>query len=424
VRRVRWAAGAVAVLAIGAAGATVVMRPRPVVAPAAPPAAWSAAPVASAGLPSGGLVHTCLLLTSGQAFCWGTNNYAQLGNGTNRPSLLPRAVTADSPLVQIDAGDSHTCAVTRGGTVLCWGLAARGQIGPARDATCIAGGLPYPCEPAPRAVPGLPAMRTVGGGADHSCALAANGVAWCWGANDRGQLGRGLDPGSYPARAVSGRPRFASLSIGQFHNCGVTPGGEVLCWGWNVYGQLGTTLGGERCGPNPWSPTPCRNLPVRAEARVRFTAVAAGAKHTCALAADSTAYCWGANRLGQLGTGDTASAKVPKAVAGAHRFRALAAGTDFTCGLSADGVWCWGDNSLGQLGGTERPTSPTPVHARLSETVTAIGAGAGHACAILERGAAACWGAGTAGQLGNGFRSDNGTPVPVRGDAAQRQRAR
>ena len=423
-RRVRSAAGAVAVLAVGAAGAYVVMRQRPVVAPAAPPAAWSAAPVAAAGMPSGGLVHTCLLLASAQAFCWGTNNYAQLGDGTNRPSLLPRAVVADSPFVQLDAGDSHTCAVSRGGAVLCWGLATRGQVGPSRGATCIAGGLPYPCVPTPIAVPGLPAMRSVGGGADHSCALAANGVAWCWGANDRGQLGRGLDPGSYPARAVSGRPRFTSLAVGQFHSCGVTPGGEVLCWGWNVYGQLGTSLAAERCGPNPWSPTPCRNLPVRAEARVRFTAVAAGAKHTCALAADSTAYCWGANRLGQLGTGDTASAKVPKAVAGAHRFRALAAGTDFTCGLAPDGVWCWGDNSLGQLGGTERPTSPTPVHARVAETATAIGAGAGHACAILERGAALCWGAGTAGQLGNGVRSDNGMPVPVRGDAAQRARAR
>lgn len=415
------AAAAVVLVVVVAIGYVVT---RPSLPPPPPAAAWSARPLVAANLPTGGLVHGCLLTEAGTAFCWGGNSYAQLGEGTNRSSLLPKAVRADSFLTAVDAGDSHTCAVTREGSVLCWGLNPRGQAGTSRDATCIVGGLSYACNPTPQAVRGVPALRAVGAGADHSCGLARDGHVWCWGSNDRGQLGRGRDPGSFAPVEVGGGIRFAALSVGQFHSCGVTTAGAVLCWGWNLYGQLGSAARAERCGPNPWSPTPCLRQPVRAEARVRFTAVAAGSKHTCALAADSTAYCWGGNRLGQLGTGDTVHAMMPKPVAGARRFSALTAGTDFSCAVASDGAaWCWGDNALGQLGGTDRASSATPMRVRVEGRFASVGAGAGHACGILESGAAVCWGAGTAGQLGNGFRSDRREPVTVQGDAAQRQRA-
>ena len=403
---------------LGAVGYAL-FRPGP--PPPPPVAAWSARPAAGDNRPTGGLVHTCLLTEAGTALCWGTNNDAQLGDGTNQVSVFPKPVGGSLPFRDIDAGDSHTCAVTRDGRVLCWGINPRGQAGAARDADCIVGGLAYACNPAPKAVEGVPAAIATGAGADHSCALTATGAAWCWGSNDRGQLGRGRDPGSFAPVEVTGA-RFVQLSVGQFHTCGVTRAGAVLCWGWNVYGQVGTAFTPEKCGPNPWSPTPCIREPVRAEAAaVRFTAVAAASKHTCALAADGRAFCWGANRLGQLGTGTTDNATTPQPVAGPRRFRALAVGTDFSCGLALEGdVWCWGDNALGQLGGAAGPSSATPVRVHAEGRFVSLGAGANHACGIQESGAVLCWGSGTGWQLGNGFRADSPRPVMVRGDALAR----
>jgi hypothetical protein len=70
------------------------------------------------------------------------------------------------------------------------------------------------------------------GGSDVWCGLAADGVAWCWGANDRGQLGDGTTTPRVEAAPVSGDARFTSIAGGGKRACGSTAGGEVWCWGW------------------------------------------------------------------------------------------------------------------------------------------------------------------------------------------------
>jgi alpha-tubulin suppressor-like RCC1 family protein len=73
----------------------------------------------------------------------------------------------------------------------------------------------------------------------HACALEADGSAWCWGANDAGQLGDGTMVERHQAVAVSGALRFTQIATGQQHTCGLTPDGVVYCWGLNMFGQLG-----------------------------------------------------------------------------------------------------------------------------------------------------------------------------------------
>lgn len=145
--------------------------------------------------------------------------------------------------------------------------------------------------------------------------------------------------------------------------------------------------------------------------------VVAGDQHACALTADGTAYCWGYNRMGQLGDGTNTDRKVPTPVSGTTKFAKLAAGRYFTCGLtSAGATWCWGDNSSGQLGngttgaGNDSQNKNVPGLVGGDIALQSIVAGQSHVCGVNAAGAAYCWGAYPSGQLGNASGQDQTTP--------------
>src|SRR5947207_2784074 len=73
--------------------------------------------------------------------------------------------------------------------------------------------------------------------------------------------------------------------------------------------------------------------PTGTTVRVDLQTVSAGATHTCALARDGSAYCWGDNEDGQSGAGSTNDSPVPARVSGGHVFTALTTGGLHTCGL-------------------------------------------------------------------------------------------
>jgi len=83
-------------------------------------------------------------------------------------------------------------------------------------------------------------------------------------------------------------PKFAVLGVGNQHVCGLTSDGRALCWGSSWSGETGT--GVSRRFTAALSPAP-----VATEAR--FSSLSVGNRHSCALTADGTSYCWGENRL-------------------------------------------------------------------------------------------------------------------------------
>ena len=147
--------------------------------------------------------------------------------------------------------------------------------------------------------------RNVTAGATHSCGIASGGVAYCWGDNAFGQLGTGDERSSLVPVAVIGGETFTSLSAGNGFTCGVTTSGVGQCWGRNLYWS------GESASRPPRGAAPAPLV-----GGLLFSHISAGANHACGLTIDHTAYCWGANTQGQLGTGDTASSATPLAVAG------------------------------------------------------------------------------------------------------------
>jgi alpha-tubulin suppressor-like RCC1 family protein len=168
----------------------------------------------------------------------------------------------------IAAGGAHSCALLADKTVSCWGGNSTGQLGPNPSADgCTFLGDIVPCSLNPVSVPYLTNVTALAAGKDYTCARMTNGTVWCWGANDRGQLGRdtslGTTPASIPA-PVTGLSTVATIAIGREHSCAGLTDGTVKCWGDNETGQLGNT-----------TPTP-RFIPVAVTGLSNAAAVAAG----------------------------------------------------------------------------------------------------------------------------------------------------
>lgn len=185
--------------------------------------------------------------------------------------------------------------------------------------------------------------------------------------------------------------------------------GTVRCWGLNVYGQVGD---GTLATPRK---SPVTVMTGQTTILTNIVSAAAGYSHSCAVSAIGTAFCWGSNFDGELGTGNTTQSSFAVQVRSISNVAAIAAGYLFTCALKADGtVWCWGVNTAGELGnGTTVAQSTLPVQVHLSGAAVAVTAGTAQACAVLVGGHVQCWGGNALGQLGDGSYTSRSSPVTV-----------
>ncbi|MBK8049785.1 MAG: RCC1 repeat-containing protein [Anaerolineales bacterium] len=403
----------------------------------------------------GGTSHTCGLTTGGGVKCWGANTHGQLGDGTPTDHWTPIDVAGLGNGVQaISAGADHTCALTTTGSLLCWGSNQAGQLG---DNT-------QDDRWTPVAVTGMAnSIQQITAGGNHTCALTAEGLARCWGADDSGQLGIGAtDRRTTPLQVIDLPADIRTVAAGWGHTCALAGAGEIKCWGNNLSGQTG-----DSAWSNHWQPVTVRDLISGVQA------IITGSTHTCAITAEDSARCWGRNAEGELGDGTVISSSVPVTVSGlVTGVRAVAAaavstcvgngwrkmlgkqlpgtlgdgttnpsftpvgaadldsdtvnicaGAHHICAITQDGgVKCWGANSEGQLGDGTNTNRWTPVSVTgLPEEVQRLGVGGYHSCAVLSNGDALCWGDNEAGQLGDGTTTDHWSPVPVEALAGEIQ---
>jgi alpha-tubulin suppressor-like RCC1 family protein len=288
---------------------------------------------------------TCAL-TSDNAFrCWGDNRYGQLGTGDTRSSLTPVLVQGlTASVTKATSGSGHTCVQTADGVMSCWGRNAKGELGVGTTDG----------HPTPVTVDLGRSVERLAAGGDFTCAQGTDATLFCWGDNARGQLGLGTtDPQTKPAQVMALGARTGRLATGGTHACVFTADdGQVWCWGDNSSGQLGTGDTDRRLVPTPIDP--------QGLGQVKTNQVFAGGAHTCALRDDNTLWCWGGNRYGQLGLGDTAPRLAPQRVLG--EVSVAYAGGAHTCVIKTDGsVWCWGNNQYGQLGVDVGAQSLTPA---------------------------------------------------------------
>ena len=429
---------------------------------------------------SSGDWHTCAVRESGSISCWGGDNWnGELGNGQSwgitpetlgiTPPRVPVEVVTISDAVAVAAGSAFACALREGGKVSCWGGNYFGQLGASQDDVFSS---PIPIE-----IPSISDATSITAGVGHTCAVRS-GEIYCWGRNIHGQLGNGMDSSlSYEKVQIPGINDAIDVSATTRHSCATHDTGEISCWGTTWRGARGDAASGNASLPvkidsisnaisvSSSSGITCATLesgegscwgffwnndftenadgdisPVPALWRdtkqdtTEITSLETGDNHACALHADGTITCAGANWYGNVGNGEFGAIDwTPTEVVGIDDAVGLSLGFYHTCAVHATGeISCWGRNEDGQLGnGTEGLENNSAVPVKVSGITDATAVSTTYlslTCALHETGEVSCWGSNLAGELGTDESVGGGhspidhsaVPVKIRGitDAA------
>ncbi len=136
---------------------------------------------------------------------------------------------------------------------------------------------------------GVPAKPVVSQGSNHSCAVV-KGSVWCWGHNERGQLGGFTANTTAASVKVEGLPaRVDEVQAGDANTCALADK-RVWCWGWRTAGT----------SQNPDDALYPLEVPLR-----NVTHLAVGLGQMCAATSEggvARIYCWG-DGWSHVGTG-------------------------------------------------------------------------------------------------------------------------
>ena len=360
---------------------------------------------------SSGQGRACTVTTDDSIYCWGSSGYGSLGAGYSPPNPQTTPIAVAKPagmtgeVTAIAQGWNSMCAIS-GGDLWCWGRNNYGQLGINNTTNQI--------SPVRVHNIGTHAGRPVTDVASHpyseSFCAAAGGDAYCWGRNTYGQLGDNStttrltpvavrkDSGRLAGKTVikvvnvtSIRAHDSQISLAdgtgdgcttanrncyvQSYSCALTSDGQMYCWGANRFGQM---------GQGSWTTTN-QLVPIRVMGALngKFVRDIAGSYMTpCALTTEPDTsdrlYCWGRNASGAGGLGhgnacDNTPARqslcspspvVMQTPGLANRYiDSISAGVNRMCAITQGVSYCTGLNTHAQLGDGTTTTRYTPTEA-------------------------------------------------------------
>jgi alpha-tubulin suppressor-like RCC1 family protein len=347
------------------------------------------------------MAETCGVTTAGAAYCWGSNTYGQIGDGTTTPHSVPTLISGGYTWASIAVGERHVCGVTTSNVGYCWGDNTDGQIG---DNTVTQ-------RTAPTLVNGGYTWSKIATGWYFSCGWTTSGSGYCWGSNTYGQIGDNTVAQRNIPTAINGSYTWASISTGSIDTCGVTTSHVGYCWGDNTNGQIGDNAATQR------------NVPTLINGGFSWASISEGAQNSCGVTTSGTGYCWGDNVNGEVGDGTTTQRKVPTALVSSFTWSYISAGPsisddDTNCGITTGSLTlCWGYNNYSQIGDSTSTSRsvPTGVLWANVNTTASVAAGAETNCAVRNGGIAYCWGNNAYGQVGDGTTTARMSPTIVLG---------
>src|SRR5262245_40521060 len=231
-------------------------------------------------------------------------------------------------------------------------------------------------------------------GAGNLCAatLLSLSLAACSGGGGESESFHWIPPEGFP-RPMQGSDTltFVAVAAGTHHSCGLEANGTAWCWGSDEYGQLGSDSPMQSCSDGQ---IPCTGTPLRVVGNQQLVSLSASIRHTCGIDAHGQAWCWGFGEGGQLGDGLRQDSVAPVRVAGDHVYIELSASVSgyATCAVTTSGAaWCWGPDTDGVLGNGTREGSAEPVQVASDRRFVDISVGQLHAYAVTTEGDAYCW---------------------------------
>lgn len=368
-----------------------------------------------------GSEHACALTGAGSVWCWGSNNYRQLGAG-DRPdrSGAPAMVKGLADVADVEVDYNISCARTKDGKVFCWGSNLYGMLGTSASYESAM----------PQQILGMPPIRRLGLEHSHVCALSNEGEVYCWGSNEYNRLGRKGVRNSKTPLKVEELKDITDIAVGMDHNCALRKDETVVCWGSRLEGRLGDGViseyhtpvevpglknvvklcsgeygwktcavrvnGAQDCWGNSKPMGPERENDVAAcsgddvllgdghvelenGSRVsgldQVTRFSTEHSNGCAMRKDGTVLCWR--------SGEAAKVVLREAKAIAYSGRAA-------CAVKTDGtLWCWGEVAR------RSPNAAKPVQAFGVSDVADISMGREErfpsGCVLHTDGTVACW---------------------------------
>jgi alpha-tubulin suppressor-like RCC1 family protein len=330
---------------------------------------------------SAGYQQTCVIRKDGSLWCWGNNQYGEIGVKGSPFYPVPIAVPLPGKVKKVSAGGgyspiaAHTCVLLEDTTVMCWGEGKSGQLGTGS----------FGSSAAPQPVVSLVNIIDIAAGGHHTCAIHLNEELYCWGSDASGQLGNGpqqLEMAT-PILTMSGANR---VGAGQDHTCAVVKGGGLNCWGENGDGQLGINTMTNQLAPTK----------VLSPLDTGVEEIALGDRHTCARKGIEV-YCFGNDYNGAVGVNAFGPVLVPTLVS-VPAAKHIDIGRERSGAISGDmgsvrmwGIQALGDGSMGLSG--------VPIDIKL-DNVARLAVGYDHTCALKTTGEVLCWGENAQGQLG------------------------
>ena len=335
------------------------------------------------------------------AWAWGDGGAGRLGNNTTISKSSPVSVVGGfCDWCQVGAGGEHSLGLRQNSQIWSWGCNGSGRLG---DNTTVNKSSPV------SVVGGFCDWRQISGGGDHSLATRQTGTAWAWGDNGSGQLGDNTTANkSSPVSVVGGYTDWCQISAGRAHSLAVRQNGTLWAWGSNQYGRLGDNT------------TVAKSSPVSVIGGFTdWCQASAGTTFSLAVRQNGTAWGWGRNNDGVVGDNTTAQKSSPVSVVGGFTdWCQISAGDYHSLAVRQNGTaWAWGRNSRGQLGtnqecGVSR-SSPVSVVGGFTNWVQ-VCAGA-YLSLGLRNGSLLSWGNNIVGQLGDNTTTNRSSPVSVLG---------
>lgn len=324
----------------------------------------------------------CARTEGRRLFCWGDNSFGAVGDGTrllrDRPvRIMPSGATVPN-VVDFDTNGRTTCAID--GRAYCWGANDSGQLG---NGSLVD-------SPAPVRVTGDRAesssfWRQISVSDDQTvCAVntALPAEVYCWGrsVHYRSITGSWFVRSSTSASPMSNVPRPAVLDL-NYSSCLITSSGSAECWGY-------PSAAGRGDPPFPSD----RFVDIAAVSSLGPAAdlQVGGHELACARLVNGQVWCWG---------------RTPSQVTGLPPVDDLHVGSFAACARTSAGeVYCWGENAAYPDGtsrtfpGVPPGTYASAVRVPALDRFDSISLGTRDGCGI-EAGVVYCWG----GAIGTGF---------------------